>query len=119
MSLPEYKTRSNLRSLVLVTPVKIGEEQKCFFGYAMNISRSGLMIHTLTPITVGKEVSIEFTLPGSDITVKCHSKAVWNRSVARGSARVCRLGLMFIDIDPYVADRVDEWVASQVTAQLK
>jgi Tfp pilus assembly protein PilZ len=119
VSLPEYKTRSSPRSLVLVTPVKVGEEKKHFFGYAMNISRSGLMIHTLTPSSVGREVNIEFTLPGSDITVKCLAKIVWNRSVSRGVARVCRLGLMFVDIAPHVAEKIDEWVTSQVGARAK
>jgi Tfp pilus assembly protein PilZ len=119
VSLPEYETRSSPRRLVLVTPVKVGEEKKNFFGYAMNISRSGLMIHTLTPGSIGKEVNIEFTLPGSDITVKCIARIVWNRSISRGVARVCRLGLMFVDISPAVADRIDEWVASQVVARTK
>jgi hypothetical protein len=112
---PGRNARVDLRAAIPLTPIKLGDddEDAQFFGVAMNISRSGIFVQTPGFIDVGKVFRIEFTLPRTTLTVKCHSKVVWNRSLSFNRAGVTRGGLKFIDIDPDVLERIDECVRSQ------
>jgi Tfp pilus assembly protein PilZ len=92
----------------------MGDEWNYFYGYAKNISRSGVFIHTVKQKEVGDEFNIELTIPKTDITVKCRSKVVWNRSIASKGAHGLCMGLKFSDIEPSLASKIDNWVAMQL-----
>ena len=72
----------------------------------LNVSRSGAMFQTVTPIAAGSVVTIHFTLKESKV-VSCQARVVWNHKVY---GVLNRGGLNFIDIDPETASRIDGYV---------
>jgi uncharacterized protein (TIGR02266 family) len=110
---PPSDRRTDLRQPILVTQVKMGDERKYFFGYAINISRSGIFIQTVSPKDVGCEFSIEFTIPKTDITVKCGCRVIWSRKYSKSGKHEPGMGLEFTDLDPAVAGRIEEWIIKQ------
>ena len=97
---------------MIVMRVKMGDSRSYFFGYAQNLSCRGVYIQTVSPRDVGSEFDIEFTVPKTNITAKCRAKVVWNRKYAGGTQEP-GMGLVFLDLDPETACRIDAWVASQ------
>lgn len=113
MEYPPSDRRIALRQPILVAQVKMGDGRKYFFGYAKNISRSGIFIQTVAPKDVGAEFTVEFTLPKSDILVKCRARVIWNRVYSKAGPREPGMGLSFIDLDPDVADNIERWILNQ------
>jgi Tfp pilus assembly protein PilZ len=101
--------RSAVRANIAVTETRVGDEREYFFGYAMNVSKSGAFIHTLRPRKAGEEFDIQFTVPRTGIFVKCRAKVVWIREFAQGETQAPGMGVNFIGIDPEVAERLDKW----------
>lgn len=106
--------RLDPRSPIHPTQVRMGEEWEYFYGYARNVSRSGLFVHTVRELKVGDEFKIEFTIPDTDITVRCTARVVWERSSHHADSHGPRMGIRFSDIDPQTADRINQWVATQL-----
>ncbi|MBI5696203.1 MAG: PilZ domain-containing protein [Nitrospirae bacterium] len=117
MDKPASNKRTTLRRPMIVTQVKMGDERKYFFGYAANISRKGLFIQTVSPKDVGCEFNIEFTVPRTDILVKCRCRVVWYRKFSKSSKYEPGMGVCFEDLDMVVADRIDEWIAKDTEAE--
>lgn len=109
--------RRDPRSPILATQVRMGEEWEYFYGYAKNISRSGLFVYTVRPLNVGDEFKIEFTVPGTEISVNCAARVVWERSYHQADTHGPRMGIKFSNIDPQTADRLDQWIASQLKSR--
>lgn len=106
--------RKNLRGPLIVTQAKMGDERKYFFGYAKNISRGGIFVNTLTPKKVGEEFNLELSVPKSDIIIKCRCRVVWNRRFSESVGDLePGMGIMFLDLDTDMADKIDGWVAAQ------
>lgn len=99
--------RANLRKDIPATRVRFFDGGRDLFGFARNISRSGIMVHTAGLCRVGDELRIELDIPGLDISVKCRSKIVWRQGQTAGTARE---GIKFIDLDPVSADSIDRWI---------
>jgi uncharacterized protein (TIGR02266 family) len=95
----------------------MGDERRYFFGYAKNISRSGIYIQTVSPKTVGDKFNIEFIIPKTDIQVKCICEVVWSRPYSKSGKDEPGMGLNFMELDLTVADRIEEWVHSQAGAE--
>jgi len=115
---PPSSKRSHLRAPILVTHVRMGEDRKYFFGYAKNISLSGIFIQTVTPKDVGEEFNIEFILPKTEITVKCRCRVIWNRRYSEGGKYEPGMGLKFEEIDPVLAAQVAEWVKGHTDTEI-
>ncbi len=113
MDYPPSDRRTNLRGTILVTQVKMGDERRYFFGYAKNVSRSGIFIQTVSPKKVGDKFNIEFTIPKTDILVKCVCEVVWSRPYSKAGNDEPGMGLNFVDLDPTVANKIEAWVLSQ------
>lgn len=115
---PPFKTqkgkmpdrRKNLRSHLLVLRVKGEREKKVFFGYAKNISKSGMFIASVNPRKVGEEFTIEFTLPREKDVIRCRCVVVWSRSYHPRSPYESGMGVKFLDLDESVRESIDEWV---------
>lgn len=107
-----YDRRTNLRGTILVTQVKMGDERRYFFGYAKNVSRSGIYIQTVSPKNIGDMFDIEFTIPKTDIFVKCTCEVIWSRPYSKSSNGEPGMGLNFVDLDPTVANKIEGWVLS-------
>jgi uncharacterized protein (TIGR02266 family) len=114
---PPSDRRTNLRSRIIVTQVKMGDERRYFFGYARNISHTGVFIETISPRDVGEEFNIEFTIPNTDILIKCKACVIWNRRFSDKGQYEPGMGLKFVDLDTAVAGRVEVWVRKEIEAQ--
>ena len=117
MNLQWENRRSDPRSTIPLTPVRIGNDHEYYFGVAMNISRSGMYIQTSALINQGSVLNIRFTLPKTNKTVTCRGKVMWNRSLALQSKGFGRGGLRFMDMDPELADGIDQWVRDQIDSR--
>lgn len=117
LEVKQFDKRVNLRGPLIVTQVKMGDDRKYFFGYAKNISRGGIFVHTLTPKRVGEEFSLELNVPKSDIIIKCRCRVAWNRRFSEAGNHDPGMGIEFLDLDPDIADSVDIWVISQLKSQ--
>lgn len=107
---PTASSRAHLRVPILVTQVKMGDDRRYFFGYAKNVSRSGIFIQTISPKDVGEEFSVEFIIPKADLTIKCKCKVIWNRRFSEAGKYEPGMGLKFEDIDPDLLARLDDWI---------
>ena len=113
MDFPGAERRVHTRSHVLVTRAKIGDERKYFFGYARDVSRSGVFVKIAIPKNPGEEFQVEFTLPGADFTIKCRAQVMWSRGVSDTDIKEPGMGMRFIDLDPLIQDKIEEWVQRQ------
>jgi len=114
MEFPPSDRRTKLRFPILVTQVKMGDERKYFFGYAKNISCSGIFVQTISPREVGDTFAIEFIIPKTDITIACNCRVVWNRRYSDTGKYEPGMGLKFDDLPEEMADKIDAWIKSQV-----
>lgn len=107
--------RGSLRSPLIVLKVKVDEGKTCFFGYAKNISRSGMFIATANPREPGSRFQVEIPLPPPlNRTVRCACEVVWQRQFSKKSSHEPGMGLRFLDLPDDTADAIHDWVKSQV-----
>ena len=59
----QLNKRKNLRSPILTLRVKLDDGQKVFFGYAKNISATGMFITSINPKEPGQAYQVEIPLP--------------------------------------------------------
>jgi Tfp pilus assembly protein PilZ len=99
---------------LIVEKIPCGDGQKSFFGYAKNISRSGLFISSVNPREPGEEFMIELTLPMKPRhMVRCRCEVIWKRHYQRKGTHEPGMGLKFLDITDIDGDKIDEWVTEQ------
>ena len=112
---PQADKRKNLRSPLLILKVKLDDGDKVFFGYAKNISKSGLFIATVNPHEPGSRFRIEVPLPEPmGTSVQCEAEVVWKRHYTRGGPYEPGMGLRFIDLQAGVAELIDDWIKSSI-----
>lgn len=104
-------SRKDLRVPILVTKVKAENEGNVFFGYAKNISKSGLFIQTISPKDEGDQFKIEFTLPGEEEPIICKAEVIWKRLYLPNAPYEPGMGLKFLNLDGKVGKYIDSWVA--------
>lgn len=93
-----------------MTPVRIEAGSELCFGFVRDVSCYGISTFGLKPLTVGGKYKIEFTLPDLGEPVRCNATVRWNRIHTQSFVSTSRQGLMFEDIDPAAAQRIDDWV---------
>lgn len=82
-------------------------DRHTLLGYAENISRHGMMIGTVWPKEVDRELEIEFALPEPvDLVVRCICRVAWARPHSIDPNRP-GMGLEFIELPESVADRIE------------
>jgi uncharacterized protein (TIGR02266 family) len=107
--------RKNLRSPLITLKIRLDDEQKFFFGYTKNLSRSGMFVATLKPLLPGQQIRVEMPLPDSLKTeLRCTCEVVWVRSFKSKSTHEPGVGLKFVDLDEATASAIDRWVQSQI-----
>ncbi len=108
---PKGDKRRNLRTPLIILKVKIDDGRKAFFGYAKNISRSGLFIATVNPQEPGSRFRVEVPLPAPiRKQVECECEVVWKRLYTRGGPLEPGMGLKFLDMSPEIQKTIQEWV---------
>lgn len=107
--------RKSLRSPLLVLKVKVDDGRKFFFGYAKNISRSGMFIATANPREPGSLFQVDIPLPEPlKRSVRCTCEVVWQRQFKKKSPYEPGMGLKFTDITEEDAASIDDWVRSRM-----
>lgn len=95
----------------MVLRARLDDGARVFFGYAKNISGSGIFIATVNPRAVGEQFDIELTLPapcGLRIAGRC--EVVWRRPYSARSDLDPGMGLRFLDLPAEVAAALGSWV---------
>ncbi len=96
---PEPEKRFNLRSQFLVLKVKGDDAGNVFFGYAKNISITGMFIASVNPKKTGEEFTIEFTLPKKKEPIQCKCLVEWSMNYNPKSKFEPGMGVRFLDLD--------------------
>lgn len=106
--------RRDLRAPLIVQKVKLEDNQRVFFGYSKNISRSGMFIASVNPLEPGTKVDVEIPLPSDhNRTVRCQCEVIWKRMFAKKSIYEPGMGLKFLDIPEELAQELDNWVKQE------
>ncbi len=111
---PTADARKYLRSPLLILKVRLEDSSKAFFGYAKNISRSGMFISTVNPREPGHLFPVEIPFPPPlNRRVTCNCEVVWRRLYDRASPYEPGMGLKFLDLPAEDAEAVEAWILSQ------
>lgn len=110
---PAASKRKTLRTPILITKVKVDQNGKVFFGYAKNISKTGLFIQSINPKDEGERFKIEFDLPGDNEAFNCMAKVIWKRGYLAKARYEPGMGLEFIDLSRDLTDKLEGWCNSQ------
>ncbi len=103
--------RTALHKPITVLKTNRNGDAKTFFGYAKNISRSGMMIGATNPREPGSRFLLEIPLPEPiDRVIVCKCEVVWKRQWVKNSPHEPGMGLRFIDLPEDIAAAIDEWV---------
>ena len=105
--------RKDLRIPILVTKVKVDQNGNVFFGYAKNISKTGLFIQSISPREEGERFKIEFDLPGGNETFSCMARVIWKRAYMPKAKYEPGMGLEFIDLREDLSKKLEAWCDSQ------
>ncbi|PLX43509.1 MAG: pilus assembly protein PilZ [Deltaproteobacteria bacterium] len=103
--------RAYPRSPVVVREARYICGMEVFFGYAQNISRSGLFISTAKLREAGDIYEIQFSLPGESTRLfSCKARVVWSRGYRHNSTLPAGFGVEFLDLPEKDAIYIDKWV---------
>ncbi len=113
----QLNKRKNLRSPILTLKVKLDDGQKAFFGYAKNISASGMFIASVNPKEPGQAYQVEIPLPAPiHKTIQCTCEVIWKRQFEKKCPHEPGMGLRFVDLEADVADAIERWVLESTDA---
>ena len=101
--------RKKLRVPLLITKVKVEQTGKFFFGYAKNISKTGMFIQSVNPKEVGERFRLEFKLPKDTRTISCTAEVRWKRGYRPWEDHEPGMGLEFIEIEKEMAKIINNW----------
>ncbi len=81
--------------------IEYGEDPvETLSDYSVNLSAGGVFLESETLLPVNTSLSLEFYLPGPDVTVRCHGRVAWVNSAALGKQpRLPNgMGIQFLDL---------------------
>lgn len=110
--------RSTPRRRILAPPLLIVRQWEAdgattFFGYARNISRTGLFIGTVNPREPGARFDLQIPIPPLQRCVACRCEVIWQRHFSKDCHDEPGMGLKFIDLPEEVGAALDAWVREQ------
>ena len=106
----EGDRRSSLRKTITVSRVDVLEDKPVFFGYAADLSKSGIFIKTVNPRPVGSSYRIKFSIPETGISVECEAEVVWTRDYDDKITYPPGMGLKFLGLDEKVSRDIESYV---------
>jgi len=112
LSKVQKERRKELRSPLRVVRMKVETNQDVFFGYAKNISASGLFIPTVNPKSVGDRFKLKFKLPDSSREIVVLAEVVWNRTYSKSEEYEPGMGVRFVEISEEDAEEIRRFVNS-------
>lgn len=109
--------RRHLRDPIIVFKIVEENSRQHLFGYAKNVSRSGLFIASINPKEPGERFKITFQIPKTDIKARCQCEVVWTRKYKRGSKLEPGYGIRFLDLPEEIAAAIDKWVSNELLSK--
>lgn len=106
----QKEKRRELRVPLRLVRVNMEARKDVFFGYAKNISASGLFVPTVNPKAVGEKFRLKFALPDSKREIIVTAEVVWNRRFSEAGEYEPGMGIKFIEISDEDADLIREFV---------
>ncbi|HEY5595527.1 MAG TPA: PilZ domain-containing protein [Nitrospiria bacterium] len=106
--------RRVLRYPIIILKVTEERKKEHLFGYAKNISRSGLYIQSVNPRQPGEQFTISFLIPNTEIRVRCQCEVVWMRKYHPKISVEPGYGVRFLDLSTGVADAIDQWIKQKI-----
>jgi len=76
---------------------------------SINISETGMAIHSSTPLTIGSRVQLQLDLPGVTESLKISGEVRWTD--ANG-----RFGIHFLEVPIVVSERLQFWLSERMSA---
>ncbi len=117
---PKVHLRRELRQPLTVLKATNNSGPKTLFGYACNLSRSGMLISTINPRKPGSRYEVEFALPKpANVVARCECEVVWKRTWAKEDRHRPGMGLRFIDLCEEAATAIEDWVEREARAELR
>ena len=110
--------RNDLREPIIVFKVVEDNNQQHLFGYAKNISRSGLFIASINPRETGERFYITFQIPKTGIRARCQCEVIWTRRYKQGSKLEPGYGIRFVNLPEDIASAIDDWIAKETLEML-
>ncbi len=105
--------RKTLRYPIIILKVTEEGKKEHLFGYAKNISRSGLFLQSVNPRGPGERFTISFHISNTEIRVRCQCEVVWMRKYHPKVSVEPGYGVRFLDLSTGVADAIEEWIKQQ------
>lgn len=96
----------------LHVPIECRSGQTTIEARAENVSISGLLIRTETSFPEDEEITIRFSLPGSDHPIQCRARVAHVVPDAF-------MGVEFLDLPPESLDRIEKYLAAAPALQAK
>lgn len=93
----------------VVAPVRLEIDGSETRGTLVNLSRGGAFIEVPGALPVGREISLEFQIPGSARTVRPTAQVVWSRP-SQTTPDAVGHGLRFIAVDKSSIGALDDFV---------
>jgi c-di-GMP-binding flagellar brake protein YcgR len=79
-----------------------------YLGPTKNLSAGGMCVMMESPLAVGAEPQIEFTLPDDPNLISCTAQVVWSEKAR--SRQKTEVGLVFMDISSEDKARIEDFV---------
>ncbi|MBI4481739.1 MAG: PilZ domain-containing protein [Acidobacteria bacterium] len=108
LAVPEK--RRYLRVPLLVRQLRVKDDRGAFFGYATNLSTSGIFVQTFHLKAIGSRLQLLFTLPGDTSAIACMAEVVWVRDYDLKGHKNPGVGLRFVELSAEVACRINQFV---------
>lgn len=97
-----------------VVEVSSASSHEFWTGFTSNLSAGGVFVATPAPVALGTIVQFEMRLPGNGATYPVKGEVRWQRAEdASNPNSPPGIGIRFIDLDPALQTRIEEFVNSQ------
>jgi len=83
-------------------------------AYMQDIGHGGVFVRTESPLEVGAQLDLEFTLPEKFRVIKAQAKVAWSRKKEEGDLFPAGMGLEFTQIQPMDQKSLYEYVKKLV-----
>lgn len=107
---PPEEHRASPRVSVAVD-IHLSSESHFFSGLSGDISEGGLFFSTYRPLSVGTQVDVEFSLPGTDRPVHARGEVRWIREHSADQSR--GVGIAFEDLSDEDRDAIHAFCSSR------
>lgn len=102
--------RRDLRFPILIRQIRLEGGNEVFFGYATNLSISGIYVQTINPKPPGARVTIRFNLPKDPNPIDCVGEVVWHKDYDSVKCRRPGMGLRFVEVSEQDRDRLCDFL---------